>query len=429
MRHPATLLAGVLCLALASHADAQRPKASQPSRVDPPTAALAPGGCPLPVYGWWRNHGGGGRIACGADPARPVVLLFHGLHQDAQTWTAPSHVEYAYDARRQPSDERIGSTHDKPNAGVYKVGASPWLYGADRGGWDRSVNWFDYLASLGFTVATWSQPGLSFADAWPSAREALDSIITHTAARSPASPPPVVLLGHSRGGLLIRKALKERGDGGGRVRMVITLHSPHQGSELGRAPGRIIAETVDLVDCCIPGELTAPVKDDVKNAVVELMRPFTKIFSAYENRELIPDGPLLRDLAQGEKPVAGVRYHTFGGTNPNYYRVYLWLFDATSAVPQYRNLTQYFVWRVKAAEIGPLSPIMEDLRDFVEEVRPGHGDGLVTNSSARLPWSVHTTTALNHAEVLWDRPLQRQVGTLIQGVAPAGSTRRSGPIP
>ena len=390
-------------------------------------------GCPLATYLWWRGHGEGGRIACASDPTAPAVLLFHGLHQDVNTWTAPSNVGYSYDYRRDPGTDRVGDEHDGPNAGVYKVGASPWLYGDEdeREAWDDSVNWFDYLVERGFTVATWSQPQPMFADALPSAREALDNFLSQTAALSPAAPPPVTLLGHSRGGLLIRQVLKEHGSEDGRVKAIVTLNSPHHGSELGRAPGRLMAEFVDLLDCCIPGDLTAPIKDEIKDAVTELARPLTKwlsdeeIVGDDESRELTPDGPLMRSIAEGEQALPGVSYYTYGGTNATYYKMYLWVFDAMSAVPQYRNATQYFVWRADPQEIGPLSPIMDDLRDFADEVTPGRGDGLVSDASARLPWSRHTTKALNHAEVLWDRPLQQEVASIIAGTGGGVSQRAS----
>jgi hypothetical protein len=395
-------------------------------------AALATGGCPPSVFFWWKEHGEGGRIVCASDPARPAVLLFHGLHQNVNTWTAPSLVGYSYDYMRNPDALRVGDTHSSANAGVYKVGASPWLYGDDREAWDESVNWFDYLVAQGFTVATWSQPQPMFADALPSAREALETFFADTAALSPEAPPPVVLLGHSRGGLLIRQVLKEQGSGGGRVQAVVTLNSPHHGSELGRAPGRMLAEAVDLVDCCSPGNLTAPIKDEIKHAVTELLRPVTKWLSDKEwvgddeSRELTPDGPLMRGIAEGEQAVPGVRYYTYGGTNPTYYKMYLWVFDAMSSVPQYRDATQYFVWRAAPHELEPLSPIMDDLRDFADEVTPGHGDGLVSDVSARLPWSQHTTKSLNHAEVLWDRPLQQEVARIIASTG-GDVSRRSSP--
>ncbi len=375
---------------------------------------------------WWRSHGKGGRIACAADPTRPAILLVHGLHQDMRTWTAPSWSEYAYDLRT-PQDQRIEDTHAVPNAGVYKVGKSDWLYGNNRAGWDREKNWFDYLRSQGFTVATWGQEGLNFADAESSGFAAFDALLAQTAALSPGAPPPVALIGHSRGGLLIRKILKLRGSKD-RVRWVVTLHSPHQGSELGKEPGRLAAEAVDVINCCAPPTLNAAFKQHLKDVVNEAMRPWTKS----ESLELAPDGPLVRDLAAGESALPGVKYYTFGGVKPTIFRLYTWLFDANSAVPQYScknkldptSCKQYFVWRVKAHEIASISPILETVRDFVHEVKPGYGDALVTDASARLPWSVHTTTQLNHAEVLWDRGIQANVARLI---VPDGKTTR--PIP
>lgn len=398
--------------------------AAQPAPTGPAAAAASTdlpvlAGCSPAVRTWWTQTvgtGEHGRIVCAKDPTRPAILLFHGNHQDGRTWTAPSYTEYAYDYKNHPGKERIGDTHSLGNAGVYKVSTSSWLYGSegDRAAWDKANNWFDLLVDQGFTVATWSQDMLTVSDAMPSAREAFDSFLTHTAARSPAAPPPVALIAHSRGGLLIRQVLKEKGSLN-RVKWVVTLHSPHSGSELGRTPGRMAAEIVDLIDCCTPPIVTAPFKPKLKELAVEAMRPMTKLIMADENRELQPDSPLFRNLAEGEKKLDDVTYYTFGGTNPTVYRLYIWLFDATSAVPQYRNLKQYFVWRAVPSEIGGVSPILDKIRDFAAEVTPNKGDALVADARSRLPWSIHTSTDLNHAELLWNKPLMTKVAGLIGG--------------
>lgn len=407
-----------LSLAIASQSAAQVPRPGKGA-----IGALHVSGCPAAVDAWWRAHGKGGRIACAQDPTRPAILLVHGLHQDMRSWTAPSYSEYAYDLRTPP-DERIQDTHAVPNTGVFKVGKSDWLYGNDRAGWDRERNWFDYLRSQGFTVATWGQEGENFAAAEPSGLEAFDALLAQTAALSPDAPPPVALVGHSRGGLLIRKILKVRGSKD-RVKWVVTLHSPHKGSELGKTPGRLAAEAVDVIDCCAPSTLTALFKQQLKVVVNEAMRPLTN----GESLELAPDGALIRDLAAGDTALSGIKYYTFGGAKPTIFRLYTWLFDANSAVPQYTcknkldptSCKQYFVWRVRAHEIASVSPILEKVRDFVPEVKPGYGDALVSDASARLPWSTHATTQLNHAEVLWDRGIQVEVARLF---GPDGNTTR-----
>jgi hypothetical protein len=374
---------------------------------------------------WWSRHKHylaadtirtGGAIACSPDPTRPAILLFHGLHQNKSTWTAPSYTEYAWDYQGSPpSEKRIEGTQSEPRVGPHHVGRSEWLYGDNRAGWDADVNWFDYLRKQNFTVATWTQVPETFDAAYPSAVEAFDTFLAHTLARSPNAPPPVALVAHSRGGLLIRKLLKEKGSQG-RVRWVVTIHTPHGGSEHGRLPGQLTAEVVDLWESWIPGEMPARIKEEAKEVIMEGLRPLTKMIWKDENRELQSDGPLIRGLAEGEAELPDVKYYTWGGLNPNVFRMYLWNYDAMSIVPQTRCCPPeaYYVWRIKPVEIGPLSPVAGALRDFIPELKPGYGDILVAEEKTRLPWSTHFTDQLNHAEVLWNRDLQRQVAELIK---------------
>lgn len=428
-----------VCSLLALQLGAQEPKPKRtrtvpgklPARAQPaPAAAPAPEavgrrtppikGCDPAVRTWWKERAGTGnlgRTVCADDPTRPAILLFHGTLQDGRTWTAPSYTEYAYDHKHHPPKTKVGGMHDLGNSGPYKVSKSKWLYDSKaaegRPRWDKANNWFDFLVQQGFTVATWSQNMPTVSAAMPSARAAFDAFLAQTAARSPGAPPRVALIAHGRGGLLVRQVLKEKGSQG-RVKWVVTLHSPHAGSEVDRTPAKLTAEVADLMDCCTPATVQQPFKSQLRQLAVEGIFPLTKSLMADESRELQPDSPLFRNLREGEKKLDDVTYYTFGGTNPLMSRLYFWLFDAESAKPKYtEDGKQYFVWRAVPVEITNVSPLLDKIRDFAPEVAPGKGDGLVSDASSRLPWSIHTTTSLNHAELLWDRPLMSRVAGLL----------------
>lgn len=417
-RLPLILLA-VATTSFVSRMDAQSDRAAVAARG---------AGCSSSVTAWWAQTVGSGkhgRIACARDAARPVIMLVHGSYPDARTWSEPSYTESAYDYKREPGRRRIGANHEEGNNGLYEITRSDWLYGKNRRSWDQRNSWFQFLAGQGYTVATWTQDGITVADAMQSTRAAFDSLLAQTAARSPRTPPPVALVGHGRGGLLIRQLLKEKGSMG-RVKWVITLHSPHTGTEVARVPQKTASEVSDVVACCTPAFITGPAKQRLTQLAIESIRPLTQPLIADESRELAPDSPLYRNLVQGEKKLEDVTYYTFGGTNPRVSRLYAWLFDVGSAEPQYTDANeQYFVWWVKPVEVAGVSPLLETIRDFAPEVSPGTGDGLVSDARSKLPWSIHATTGLNHAEVLWNVPLMQRVDGLI-GRSPArmNPTRR-----
>jgi len=331
--------------------------------------------------------------------------------------------------RHSPAEERVGDTHGSPNAGIYKVGQSDLLQRS----FLQENSWWKFLEKKKCTVATWSQGGQStFDEAYATALRAWIRFEWETRQMKP--PPSIALVGHSRGGLLIRRLLKELGAAGtARIQWAVSIHSPHHGSQLSRAPAELSAEVVDLMDSKLPAAMTAPLKKELKKLAVELARPLNQLLDD-PSRELVPDGPLLRKLEEGEKPPPGVRWHTFGGINPTYVRLYTWVFDTQSAVPQTKVETRgvntrvktYFVWRARPVEIPLISPLFDQLRDFAPEIKPGHGDGVVADQRSRLAYAVHETTRLNHFEVLWNADLQARVLLLL---STSGPSLQGGPLP
>src|SRR6185436_1075375 len=113
------------------------------------------------------------------------------------------------------------------------------------------------------------------------------------------------------------------------VRWVVTLHSPHGGSELGRAPNRFGTAFMDGVDFGPANDL----RDNIRNTMNAALQPLTNMVNNPAQQELAPGSPLLTNLAAGEGPRPFVTYLTFGGTSPTFVKVYAWNFTADSALP------------------------------------------------------------------------------------------------
>lgn len=355
-----------------------------------------------------------GRIRFG-QPDRPAVLLVHGLGSSGDAaWRKPSLTGANFDYSNHPADRSLGGGHRQPAFGLHELGLSNTL-GVD------ADNLFDALGNAGFTVATWDQPQRSFSAALPSMLAALDKFVADTVAVNPSSPPPIALIGHSRGGLLIRSALKTRGMMG-RVRWVMTLHSPHGGSDMAQFGSRCGTDWASSLDL---GPFNGP-RDQLLATVRRGLAPIDALVNNPAQAELGPDSPLINGLAAGERKLPFVRYVTWGGNRPRYVRVYAWNFTGDSAWPTGTDYSVFppaplFSWRVSALELKPFaSPLLDAMPACVPELGVGIGDGLVSDSRSHLPFEDrHITQSLNHAEVLWNRPTQNAIlAELSQAPAP-----------
>jgi len=395
MRPLKTLNALVLCAALCA------------------TARAAPDG--------WQFHQGAS--------GKPAVLLIHGLAASSRHWTEPQatwsikhfHYDHARDLKAREGDKKgethLGVTTFPIHAGLESVRISPVDDDAGKAG-----SLWAYLVKQGYTVATWDQipcmetdkpPGTACKDsdtferAYRSAQAALAEL-----ARASGNAP-IALLGHSRGGLIARQLLKDRAQPGvERVRWLVTLHSPHQGSSMATM-GVSLQKKLDQLDDLVSLDfLPKPMRPALKgvvadvgevlNGAVDGVVALTGLAGA---RELANNGAVLTALRQGESKPAGVSVVTFGGTSPRVAFVHAYVYDTQSASPSAKE------WR---ATPHRLLDFPADLGLAFDEAKPG-GDLLVTDTASRLPWEdLHHTHKLNHAEVLWSRKVQQQVDLALQ---------------
>lgn len=382
MRHVTVLIALALALAApAAHAD-------------------APSG--------WKFHAG--------EKGKPAVLLIHGLAASRTHWTSPAetwsikHSHYKH--WKAPKNQSGKSDIPMIKGTVRSLVLSPVNKQADEDG-----SFWKFLVKQGYTVATWNQvpcmdtdkvPSTKCLDsdlfkvAYPTAKQALAYLATQTT-------EDIALVAHSRGGLIGRKLLKETDESFApikRVKWFITLHSPHHGSSMaakGNALQKALKNPTKAVDL---SWLPAPVRDvakkllpDVGDKLAGAIDILVLLVGLPGARELDGKGELIKGIEEKETKRAGVKYYTFGGTSPRIARVYARVYTDGGTT-----------WKTEPREVldypGSLEP------PFVE-LKKG-GDLLVTDESSHLSFEdKHYTNKLNHAEVLWNRSVQKKVAALL----------------
>jgi len=273
---------------------------------------------------------------------KPAIIFIHGLGMDKAIWVNPSNSRILGGMfplkillNKIPSDER-----------PYNL-----------------QTLFDDLRLKEYPVITWSQRRP--ASPINSAVSELSEIVKIAYNLTKAG---VILIGHSRGGLIGRKYLLKKDQS---IRGFITISTPHRGSSVARV-ANYLTPVVSILNPLFP------VKDKGTRSFA-----IKKIFEFLRSRalkELLPESRFLKSMKDG--PLDWVNYISVGGTNPTLFNLYNFSFpDIFEKV------------------------IPENL--YPEELKKGRGDGLVSAESSKIPWThEHYNFELNHAEILFDEDVR-----------------------
>jgi pimeloyl-ACP methyl ester carboxylesterase len=270
---------------------------------------------------------------------KPAVIFIHGLGMDKNIWV-------------NPSKSRI-------LGGMFPLK----ILLSKRSSEEQPCNFqtlFDDLKFRDYSVLTWSQKR----PAGPihSAVSELNEIMS-TAHKMTKSG--IILIGHSRGGLIGRKYLLRRDES---IKGFITISTPHKGSSIAKI-AKYLSPLVSMINPFVSNGDKGTVSFSIKR-ILEFLR-------SRALKELLPESNFFKSLQDG--PLDWISYASAGGTNPTLFSIYNISFpDVLEKV------------------------IPENL--YPEEMKKGKGDGLVTAESSKIPWcNVHYNFELNHAEVLFDK--------------------------
>ncbi len=255
----------------------------------------------------------------------------------------------------------------------------------------RPLGFWDMLSKEGYGVVAWTQR--DSLGSLTSGAEELEKILECF-----SSEARVVLLGHSRGGLIARRLLQRQGAPREKVKSGILLGTPNRGSriaDLARIPRQLFLLRGFRIFSGNLGAWGGIFEQFITYLRTSLDTPAVQ--------ELCPGSPLMIEMEEGEPEEgrSGIPYFNFAGTRTTFIRFY----QILSREPL--RTVQVF-------------SILDGMENFLHafwppELQQGRGDGLVSAEKAFLPFARENHQFhINHAQFLVHEAIQNRVLGILQ---------------
>ncbi len=237
---------------------------------------------------------------------------------------------------------------------------------------------FPLLEAEGHPVVSWTQE-----DTLGAIEDSVHEVEQVVAfAKAEYGAEHVVLVGHSRGGLLCRAYLRRHRDDPD-VAALVTIGTPHKGSRVAFLDDQLL----DVICSGVGALLPFPGGSLLAKAVANLVRRLwlSEIASLDElERWSAPDDFLLKLIPESQLDT--VRYIAIAGVQPTMSRLAIQCYDLMSYIPQ--GVVRPWHWKRVTLRQIPLPdivtqldlPLLQEFREFY----PDEGDGMVAVDSALL---------------------------------------------
>ncbi len=280
------------------------------------------------------------------DKSKYAIVFIHGLGMDKNIWL-------------DPSKSRI-------LGGMFPLKVLLRKY-------PKVKTVFNDLSKFNYPLITWSQRNP--AGEIDTVVKELNEIMSIASNMTKAG---IIIICHSRGGLIARKYLMNQVVP---IKALITISTPHRGSSLAKI-SKYLSPIVSLFFPFVP--------EGRRNSTRSAIRKIMQFLRSKALNELLPDSEFF--LSLNDSPIEGVKYFSIGGTIPTLFRLYKMSFPD-------------ILEKIIPAGLFP------------DEFRKNKGDGLVTVESSKLQWAQeHCNFPCNHAGILFNKNVRNYIMKIIRGI-------------
>ncbi|MCX7794295.1 MAG: hypothetical protein N2257_07845 [Thermodesulfovibrionales bacterium] len=314
---------------------------------------------------------------------KPAIVFIHGLGMDKTIWSSPCDARIA--GGLLPFSLLI---REKPE--TFSFSELPLIKPESITAGSPSVEFrtpYHDLKEEGYSVITWSQRRpvgpIDFAVKELSHVIQFASLLTDRG---------IILIGHSRGGLIARKYIELENHR--KILGLLTIATPHRGSTMAEWVRYFSAVTSAIIPLF---------KNLPEGRVSRAIKRIVDFLKSDAIKELLPDSPFIKSL----KPLRNVRIFSLAGTSPRLFTIYRWkLIKEDNA----------FIMRPEEVFSYPHSLIsLIPEKHIPPEWKEGSGDGLVSLDSARF--EICCEFSVNHAKILTDQYAREYVRRVVREIS------------